>query len=128
MTEISIPRKWEYITAQLEERHAPTKVINAAAEVDNLLVQLGMGYHTLSWKYKYLYSLHNKDVRYYDLYYDVVMDTLSCTACEEVAPFCFLCRLGNSSGCTPRKKYADDYFKIVHHWVSDEIKREEQLS
>ena len=106
ITEVVIPRKWKYIADQLRELNAPKKVINAAIEIDNILVDLGLGFNTQDWcEYYYSQTLS---------LYGLVHNANSCSACTR----CDTCVMGDSTSCTPRRKYADDYYRIVSDWTA----------
>lgn len=36
-------RKWQYIANALKHKNAPKKVVNAAEEIDSILVSIGLG-------------------------------------------------------------------------------------
>lgn len=105
-------RKWEYIANKLKKMKAPAKVVNAAQELDNILVELGLGWNTEAWN---AYSTEC-------LLYYLVVSGNTCTACVQ-AEECRFCLLGadpvNETDyyCTPRNKYADNYYKIVRDWT-----------
>lgn len=119
MTNEEIPRKWEYIADQLRKLKAPKKVINAAVEIDNLMVKLDLGYNTPQWEQLTYYRrapVTHKSLRLYGL----VNNAQSCTACME-AEFCSRCKLGTKGQCTPRSRYADNYYLIVLQWLLKQI-------
>jgi len=106
-------RKWEYITNKLKKFNAPVKVVSAAQEIDKILVELGLGWNTEAWS---AYSAAKHSL------FHVVASKKTCTACVQ-AEECYRCVLGgyvvNERGyyCTPRNKYADNYFGIVTSWT-----------
>jgi len=105
--------KWKYITEKLQEQKAPSKVVNAAREIDNALVSLGLGYNTNEWEEQ------SKEILSISF---LVGDVRSCAACLDArlrdpeVP-CYACKLGDITSCTPRSKYADDYLRIVQNYV-----------
>jgi len=113
------PRKWEYIATRLKEFNAPNKVHNAAIEIDNAMVRLGLGYHTGGWVMKYPICLKYPPSMH-ELY-SLISDFSSCTACEDCKRTCMHCKLGCERHCTPRSKHADQYYNIVRQWVVNEI-------
>lgn len=116
-----IPRKWEYITLKLEEIDAPKKVINAAKNIDDEVVRLGLGYNTSQWRQHYEKHVKTKKVltNSKTFLYDLCLCTDCCTACKECVE-CKNCLLGNNKGCTPRNKYPDNYYMIVKNWLGNE--------
>lgn len=110
MTKEEIPRKWKYIADRLKLLNAPEKVINAATQIDNIMVKLGLGYNTPYWERHYLEYPEPEDL------HDLIFYQSSCTACVDCDSVCSRCKLGHKGNCTPRSKYADDYFHIVGHW------------
>jgi hypothetical protein len=116
MTEEVIPRKWEYIADQLRELNAPKKVINAATELDNIMVKLGLGFSTSYWERHYLEFSEPEDL------HNLIFCQSSCTACEDCSRMCYRCKLGTKNECTPRSRYADEYFHIVGHWSKDNLR------
>lgn len=127
--EEDIPRKWEYIADQLKKMKAPSKIIDAATEVDNLLTGLGFDPHTLPWLEDY--SNFKETCIDFDLLFSILMEKDYCTACYDCSSICELCKLGgivrpHVIGCTPRSKYADMYFQMVRGWVEDQIAKENE--
>ncbi len=116
-----IPRKWEYITTQLRKFNAPSKVVDAAVEIDNAMVRLGLGFHTDLWKKRYPLC-----VKYEPSMYQLnklIGSMGTCSACIESGYICSDCKLGAPKRCTPRSKHADLYFSIVKDWVADKVVR-----
>ena len=103
-----VPRKWVYITQELFKLNAPFKVLNAAIELDNALVRLGLGYNTADWIAMYPTK---------PCISKLIVNKPSCSACEQ-SIFCNYCVLGDYYSCTPRNKHADDYYGIVGNWIS----------
>ena len=118
MTSEEIPRKWKFIADKLKEFNAPLKVVNAAIELDNITVSLGLGYNTPYW------ARHSDEIHTAVDVNDMIFSRRSCTACAEVNNNCDDCRMGEYGHCTPRKKYADDYFGIVGRWSSEHLRYE----
>ena len=109
---LSIPTKWKYIVNRLKDEGAPQKVINAALEIDHEMRLLNLG-NTYEWKRAFtIGTIDNINT------HDLVRDESFCSACKECNGHCANCRLGNPKGCTPRSKYADNYFFIVDSWLS----------
>lgn len=113
-------RKWVYVAKTLRHLKAPSNVINAAQEIDNILVNLGLDHNTPRWmdyisKHEYI----NEDwssVRY------LMGEPDFCSACFDVNNIdinCSNCLLskGNAS-CTPRSVYANDYCKIISDYIN----------
>ena len=116
VTEQKIPTKWEYIDTWLTNLNAPKKVINAAIEINNALVDLGLGDNTQDWEKDYD-RISRVDRTSLSRLHDLIMTDLYCTACVNCEYICIHCKLGDDSLCTPRHRYADDYFSIVRKWV-----------
>lgn len=110
MNESYIPRKWEYITERLKEINAPKKVINAAVELDNLMVELGLGNNTPYWERHHTEFYGRKELN------TLISSKQTCTACVDAKNKCDNCKLGILRHCTPRSKYPVDYFAIVRGW------------
>jgi len=110
-------RKWEYIANALKYKNAPKKVINAAEEIDNILVSIGFGWDTEDWE---LYEGSPENESWTDIG-RLVNDRSCCPACYDCYNNCPDCILGNEEGCTPRSKYADNYFHIVNEYVRNRI-------
>jgi hypothetical protein len=119
-------RKWEYIARALRNMKAPSKVINAAQELDNILVSLGLDYNTSYW------AVYESENKYQDEYLgslcSIIYNATYCTACFDINNEdvnCSDCALSKGMGkymgkyisCTPRSLYADDYYKIVTDYV-----------
>jgi len=111
MTKEIIPSKWMFIATWLIELKAPKKVVNAAIEIDNALIGLGLGNNTEFWEDMYNYEIYTFKL------IDLINCTDSCTACFFAYPHCKKCTFGSPGNCTPRSKYADQYFLIVYSWV-----------
>lgn len=105
-----IPRKWEYIAERLEEINAPKKVIKAALELDDLMVELGLGSNTAYWE------RHHTEFYGINGLYTLISTRRTCTACVDATNDCDNCKLGILRQCTPRSKYPVDYFAIVRGW------------
>lgn len=118
----TVPRKWEYIATRLKEINAPDKVVNAAIEIDNAMVRLGLGYNTTVWVNAYPHYVSNPPDT--GGLYDIVMDRHSCSACVDSGYMCFACKLGSAHKCTPRSKHADKYFTIMKNWTKKKSKEE----
>ncbi len=116
MTKEEIPRKWKYIADRLKLLNAPEKVINAATQIDNIMVKLGLGYNTPYWERHYLEYLKSEDI------HDLIFCQPSCTACVDCDNMCFRCKMGVKGNCTPRSRYADSYFYIVGHWSTGNLR------
>ncbi len=110
MNESYIPRKWEYIADRLKEINAPKKVINAAIELDSLMVELGLGDNTSYWE------RHHTEFYGKEGLNTLISTRQTCTACLDAQNKCEDCKLGIPRYCTPRSKYPDDYFAIVRGW------------
>lgn len=110
MNKSYIPRKWEYIAERLEEINAPKKVINAAIELDDIMVGLGLGDNTSYWERHYTEFCGKKELN------TLISSRQTCTACVDAKNKCEDCKLGILRYCTPRSKYPDDYFAIVRGW------------
>lgn len=115
-------RKWEYTAKVLENLKAPKKVIDAAQEIDNILVGLGLDHNTSQW---IDYVSHNEyqDEDWYSLS-DIVGEAVFCSACFDADDNdinCRCCKLskGRVFSCTPRSVYPIDYCRVVTHYVSD---------
>jgi len=108
-------RKWQYIAKFLELENAPVKITNAAKEIDNILVGLGLGGDTSAWNsYD---KFHNYKEESWDGIHDIINNTSFCPACVICGYNCENCILGDEERCTPRDKYADNYFLIVSNYV-----------
>ena len=97
--------------------NAPKKVINAAIEIDKALVQLELGYNTKRWES----TIRDGPVNLFA----IVSGVHICSACHDTKSEetqynvnCKICKLGRDCKCTPRSKYADNYYGIVDDWVS----------
>ncbi len=114
-------RKWEYIAKVLRNLNAPSKIINAAQEIDNILVNLGLNHNTPSWiKYVSENEYQNEDWNSLD---GIICNATYCSACFDINDNdinCLDCLLskGNIS-CTPRSLYTDDYYRIVSNYIND---------
>lgn len=117
--EEDIPRKWEYIADQLDRLKAPAKVVNAAIEIDNAMVKLGLGYHTDDWVKRYPVLLKYPPT--ITELHSLVSSHRSCTACLDCLSICTNCKLGTERQCTPRSKHADRYYGIVKRWIINKI-------
>jgi hypothetical protein len=119
-------RQWEYITEALKNLKSSSKVVNAAQELDNILVSLKLDYNTPHWiDYVSNNEYQNED---WDSLYDIVNSTIYFSACCDIcgeSKNCSNCLLseGIRGSCTPRSKYADDYYRIVMNYVSDKYYR-----
>ena len=108
-------RKWQYIAKSLEFKNAPTKIINAAKEIDNILVELGLGWDTYMWSF---YEMrHNYEDESWDHIREIVNNTNFCPACVACSNRCENCILGDEQRCTPRDNFADNYFLMVTHYI-----------
>ena len=123
MTEKEIQSKWMFIAAWLIELKAPIKVVNAAIEIDNALIALGLGHNTPKWDKDYD-SVSQWDRSTYPLLHNLIMSDSYCSACYEVDYDCGLCKLGDHHHCTPRSRYAANYFSIVRKWTQNQIDKE----
>jgi len=116
MTEEKVPRKWEYIADQLKELNAPLKVINAAIELDAIMCNLGLGHGSPYWLRHYAEYCITGEL------HELIFCQASCTACVDCRCVCSKCKLGVKGRCTPRSRYADDYFGIVGNWSTVHVK------
>lgn len=124
MTEETIQSKWVFISNWLKELGAPEKVINAATEIDNALIGLGLGYNTKEWEedYDHVSRWNRADPTTLK---KLIMNGYYCSACDDVDELCSKCKLGEVMSCTPRSKHADQYFTIVRRWVEKQIRMNE---
>lgn len=113
MHEGEIPRKWVFIADKLRMLNAPKKVINAAVELDRLMVKLSLGDNTPYWERHYNEYRVSEDLGDLD---KLIFCRASCTACVDVDNMCVNCKLGIKGNCTPRSRYADNYFYIIGIW------------
>lgn len=117
-------RKWEYIAEALKNLKAPKKVIDAAQEIDNILLSLGLDHNTLSWiNYASENEYQNEDL---DSLLDIIGEAVYCSACFDIDDndvSCSDCLLAKGMNvgisCTPRDVYADDYYRIIMNYVRD---------
>lgn len=115
-------RQWEYITETLKNLRSSSKVVNAAQELDNMLVSLKLDYNTPRWiDYVSKREYQNED---WDSLYDITIIPVYCSACCDIcgeSKYCSDCLLseGICGSCTPRDKYAEDYYRTVTKYVSD---------
>lgn len=117
-------RKWEYTAKALKNLKAPKKVIDAAQEIDNILLSLGLDHNTLLWiNYVSENDYQNED---WNSLFDIIGEAVYCSACFDIDDNdvnCLDCLLskGMSIGtsCTPRNVYADDYYRIVIDYMRD---------
>lgn len=121
MTEDKIPRKWEYIADQLRLLNAPAKVVNAATEINNAMVRLGLGFHTDLWKKSYPICVkYEPSITQIN---KLIRSMGTCSACVESGYICSDCKLGAPKRCTPRSKHADLYYSIVKDWIAEKVVR-----
>jgi hypothetical protein len=114
-------RKWEYMAKALKNLKAPGKVINAAQELDSILVNLGLDYNTRYW-IAYTSQSEYQDECWYSLL-KVLYNATYCSACfdidgNEVDCSCCILSKGMNTVCTPRGVYADDYYSIVANYIN----------
>jgi len=99
-------RKWEYIAKALKNLKAPKKVIDAAQEIDNILLSLGLDHNTSSWfNYASEKGYQNED---WDSLFDVIGEAVYCSACFDIDDndvSCSACLLSKGmqtgTSCTP---------------------------
>lgn len=112
-----IPSKWEFTADKLKQRGAPDDIVNAAIEIDNLLISLNLGYNTQEWinDYNHIFNHEFMDVKKLQA---LVYNTTFCSACDDCMTVCEKCKLGNIYNCTPSPPYPKNYFRIVNGWIS----------
>ena len=114
-------RKWEYTAKVLKNLKAPNKIINAAYEIDNILVNIGLDHNTPRWiDYMSEHEYQNEDwssLRY------LMSDPTYCSACFDVYDNdinCSDCLLSTgSTSCTPRSVYANDYCRMISDYIGN---------
>jgi hypothetical protein len=113
-------RKWEYTAKALENLKAPKRVINAAQEVDNILVDLGLDYNTSYWiSYVSKRKFQDEDLSSLNFIIGNVTFCSACTDTDGDDVDCSDCKLsGGDVDCTPRYLYADDYYGIVARYMN----------
>jgi len=96
-TKMETKRKWEFIKDYLEKRGAPKRVVEAATELDKLLVENKLDWNTPDWTQFYK-DFQDKDFSL-DEFLEIIYSSRFCTACYQMkiqydSALCSKCPIG----------------------------------